>query len=228
MEQACDRTERERAGRCFTEMRRRGAGVMAAAALLVGVAGAGLLGACGSVGSAGALRMTSRGEERARFACDLPVRVYEQTSTLSADFFLTDLPREVWAGGGDASGVSGTIVHVHMFIVPRPGKTPISTGACTAAVRVLVLSEGELGVYGGGGFFAQTGDLGRPTFGGSIREATLRLIRATPGFEDRLGPSFLSGSIGAKRDAADVAALRRTFNFLSSFGTPLDAPMDAP
>ncbi|MDX2132233.1 MAG: hypothetical protein SFY69_09285 [Planctomycetota bacterium] len=206
---------RMRAGR----MMRAGSWVCAGALGLVG---------CGTVGSAGSLRVTSRGEERARFACDLPTRVFEPTSNLSADFFLTDLPREVWAEGGDASTVSGTIVHVNMFIVPKSGKTPIATGASTAAVRVLVLSQGELGVYGGGGFFAQSGDLNGESLGGSIRDGTVQLIRATPGFEDLLGPSFLSGSIGARRSAEDVAALRRAFNYLSSFGTPLDPPAQEP
>lgn len=153
---------------------------------------------------------------------DLPYRAYEFNSQNEADFYLTDLPESVWREGGDASRATGTMVHIHMFMKPRPGKTPIEGAASTASVRVLVLSNGELGVYGGGGFFQSSGSPGDSTLGGSLHEGTLRLIRGTTNFEDRLGPGWFSGSLSARRVPEDAARLRRVFAHFASFAQGVD------
>ncbi|CAG1004917.1 hypothetical protein PHYC_03182 [Phycisphaerales bacterium] len=196
-------------------------------ALGMGLLVAGALGGCGMIGSPGAMRVTSRGQERAELPLNLPTRLYDSKDSNSADFYLTDLPREVWMGGADVSAMSGVMVHVHMFIAPKAGKTPIETTASSAAVRVLVLSNGELGVYGGGGFFSKSGSAGEKTFGGGLKEGTVQLIRATAGFEDRLGPGYFSGSISATRDPEQTAAMRRAFNYLASFGTVVGEEEDS-
>lgn len=191
------------------------------------VAAMGLVAGCGVMASPGAMRVTSRGQERAELPLTLPTRVYDSTDANTADFYLSDLPREVWMGGADASSMTGVMVHVHMFVAPKAGRTPIETTASSATVRVLVLSNGELGVYGGGGFFSKSGTAGQKTFGGGLREGTVKLIRATAGFDDRLGPAFFSGSINAERNPDEVAAMRRAFNYLASFGTPAEAEGEA-
>lgn len=180
------------------------------------------LASCGGFGSAGSMRAVSRGEEAAALPLNLPTSVFDSPDPTSAEFFLTDLPPGVWQGGADASDLSGVIIHIHMFMLPKAGNTPIETTASTATVRVLVLANGELGLFGGGGFLSKSGSVSDKRLGGSLQDATLRLIRATPNFDDRLGPAYASGGISATRDAAQVKALRRAFNHLASFAAPVE------
>jgi hypothetical protein len=181
------------------------------------LAGAG----CGVTGSAGAMRMVSRGEEAGLLPLAPTVRVYDTTASTHAEFILTDLPEEIWRGGGDAGQHVGVIVHVHMFMRPRAGRTPIATTASTAMIRILVLANGEMGLYGGGGFFMPSKAPGGASCGGALRLGTVHLLRATPGFVDRLGPAYFSGSFVARRDPEEVAVLRRAFNHLASLAPPL-------
>jgi len=149
-------------------------------------------------------------------ASRFPTQFYNGNETNIADFYLTDLPASVWEQGGDVSDLEGNIVHIHMFVVPKAGQTPIQRTASTSTVRWLVLSKGRVGVYGGGGFFSESGDVGDKKFGGTLYDASLRLIRSTPGFTDPLGPSVLSISVNAIKDQKASEAISRAFTSLSN------------
>jgi hypothetical protein len=147
-------------------------------------------------------------------AGQLPLRVFAPSKVGVADLYLTDLPESLLREGGDLTTAQGVIVHVHSFVRPRAGKTPIDPDATTAIARVFVLTgDGNAGLYAGGGFFLTNDDPKDKSFKGSLRGATLYLSRATPGFEDLLGPSTLAGTIGATRDeslAARLASVTQT------------------
>ncbi len=137
--------------------------------------------------------------------------VYKPVDAHSADVYATDLPLDRLADTRDAmADLSGTIVHVHVFLVPSAGDTPVDSTACNAATRMAVFSQGAIGVYAGGGFVFPTSVPGDGDYAGRIRNATLRLAQATPDFADRLGPTVLTGSLGARLDegAAAVIAAR--------------------
>jgi len=151
----------------------------------------------------------------------LPTRLYAFDDENTADFYLTDLPPEVWTSGANVSQMTGVFIHVHMFLAPRAGRTPISAGATVVDARVLVLAGGAMGVYGGGGFLLRDGDAGDDEFGGRVPHATLRLVRATPGFVDRLGPSQLDGSFDATLDPEQAAQMRRAFDTLIAATAPV-------
>lgn len=118
------------------------------------------------------------------------------------DVYATDLPESVLAPGADLGDASGHLLHIHLFLVPTGGKTPIDPDASNASIRWTILARGEVGVYGGGGLVVPHVDslTGRRTY--EIRNATLEPLSRTPGFVDRLGASNLSGTIGAKADPA--------------------------
>jgi hypothetical protein len=187
--------------------------------LLVGVAvGAFLncfLAGCG-IGHAGGdarlASMTGPGELR----LDLPTRVYTSRDADTVDIYMTDLPESVWIGGADVSDMAGTILHVHMFIRPKAGRTPIADTASTATLRCMVLAKGEIGVYGGGGFFVDGADVGDKEFHGSVRNATLRLVSATAGFNDRLGVAAFSGSVSGRLDGETAGAMERAMRALAN------------
>jgi len=145
---------------------------------------------------------------------NLPTRIFAPSKIGVADLYLTDLPEELLRNGGDLSTYKGIIIHVHSFLRPRAGKTPIDPDATTAVTRVFVLTgDGNAGLYAGGGLFLTSDDPKAATFEGSLRGATLYLSRATAGFDDLLGPSRLAGLIAGKRDevlAAQLATITQT------------------
>lgn len=140
----------------------------------------------------------------------------------SANLYFTDLSDEALTPGSDLTGVSGTIVHIHLFAIPKVGKTPIDRTASTATVRTLVLAEGHIGVYGGGGFMMPSGKPGERTLGGSISSASIRLTGSTPGFEDRIGAGEFSASVAAPLDEASARRIAARLEELIRFTTPVE------
>ncbi len=117
-----------------------------------------------------------------------------------ADVYFTDLSADQLDPAITLDELSGSIVHIKLFLKPKAGRTPIEPTASSAVVRHLVLSNGSIGVYGGGGFIYQRGDSGDRSVGGSIANATLKLVRSTPDFADQLGTVDYTGSFTAKLD----------------------------
>lgn len=115
-----------------------------------------------------------------------------------ADAYLTDLPPAALEGAVDLSQVQGVLVHAHVLTQPKAGRTPIATSATTASVRLIIVSNGQAGLYAGGGF--GDFDVDAKTLTGSLRGASMRLVRATKGFQDVLGPSALTLQVNAKAD----------------------------
>lgn len=184
---------------------------LAAALLFAGCAGArfGLAGAAGS----GQVRSEAAG---ARLDLRLPERAAVVHDRNTADVYLTDLSPatlERLATGAPAPEVSGILVHVHVFLNPKPGRTPIENTAASATARVVVVSRGQVGVYDAAGFLMPGDSLKNNAAAGVLRNAATRLSRATPGFQDLLGPARteLSFSARADRETADrIGAALRT------------------
>ena len=126
--------------------------------------------------------------------------VYAPIDDNTADIYLTDLTRRELDGSVRTERLSGSIVHIYLFIFPTPGRTPSDRGAVSAGVRYIVLARGETGVYGGGGCLRPDSKPGGAASSGSMREGSMRLVHATEGFRDLLGPSTLDLSFNATRD----------------------------
>jgi hypothetical protein len=185
---------------------------------------AALLAGCTGAGGGGATRVGSVSPSGGVMGMNPTTRAYAHQDRNSVDFFLTDLPDSVWLGGADVTGLNGVIVHVHMFITPRAGRTPISTSASTCSVRVLVLSNGEMGLYGGGGFLTRSGTPGEPALSARVARATVRLTRATSGFEDALGASVFEGGFSCTRDDRGSMLLARAMDALVTSTQPVQPP----
>lgn len=194
-----------------------------ATGLLIGLAlNAGCSGSWGGGSSTFAVRSNS---STAVLVPALPTGVYRWTDANSADLLLTDLPLARLIDENDSlSDASGVIVHVHLFLVPAAGKTPIDASACNVAVRQFVISSGAVGIYGGGGFMYPSGTPGDATFGGELVEGSVRLVRATPNFDDLLGPSTASGSVRANLDQNAALAVLARVEALSRDVPPLPVP----
>lgn len=156
-------------------------------------------------------------------------RVYRITDAKSAIVYITDLPEAALRTDADPASASGFILQVHVLMTPEAGQTPIASSACNTAVRMLIVSNGEVGVYSGGAFsFADADDVGEKDFGASVRGGTMRLTHATPGFVDRLVHANVEGSVGGTLDEGRARQIAARFTWLSSMTTPLNAVGYAP
>ncbi|MEM7756130.1 MAG: hypothetical protein AAF297_10905 [Planctomycetota bacterium] len=144
-------------------------------------------------------------------APNLTRRVYSPRTESSADVYLTDLsPQALTRALSDpADPTTGTIVHVHLFIRPQPGRTPIEETALSATIRYVILARGQAGVYDGGGFLLPEGKPGGDRFEGTMLDASVRLSAATPGFIDRIGRGSLELDFRAERDEPASELIRR-------------------
>jgi hypothetical protein len=137
-------------------------------------------------------------------APDFKTAAYTSTDGDTADVYLSDLPRERFTNPRDnLSDCTGSILHLHIFLVPEAGQTPIDNTACNITVRQLVLTKNAphgMGLYGGGGFLLPRGEFGSGDIGGSINAASHRLTRFSTGFNDLLGPGTLTGGFSAPLD----------------------------
>ncbi len=166
-----------------------------AAAVVPGCASTlGIVGASG--GSLSASSLTTGNTLSPR----LTTIVYLTRGEGDADVYLTDLAEADLDPATPIDELTGSIIHLKLFLKPMAGSTPIEQTATTAAVRHLVLANGAIGLYGGGGFVFQRGEAGDRTVGGSLADATVRLVRSTPDFADQLGAAVLSGGFSARLD----------------------------
>lgn len=185
-----------------------GAGTRAVAACLAIVTSL-MAGGCGLSFSSGAtaLRIESRDRDT-WMAPDYVTAIYRAIDENTADIFLSDIPEDellerMRVGPGHDGGSNsepGTITHLRYFLTPLAGKTPIDFTASNTTITHVVLAQGTMGVYGGGGFLLPNDSVGSPIFGGRIKEASLRLLRSDEGFADLLGLAVVSGHIAARRD----------------------------
>lgn len=119
----------------------------------------------------------------------------------------SDIPYEDLANG---TAKDGRFLHIEVLWRPRAGRTPIETSSTNLSIRFVVVSNGEVGVYVGGGFgWIKGGREGDGSLGLEITGSSISLIDKTPGFVDLLSPASLLGELGALRNAENARATRR-------------------
>ncbi len=154
--------------------------------------------------SQGTVRLSSATSQRA-FEARLPTRVFARQDANAIDIYMTDLPIERWHPDTSLAGVSASLVHIHQFIAPKPGETPISNNASNATVRYILIAPTGIGIYAGGGFLRASGDT---TLHATLVGSTVNLVHHSPGFTDALGPSTLAATVNATGDDRAIAALQ--------------------
>jgi len=147
-------------------------------------------------------------------------KVFKSEAKNHADIVLTDLDPETLRDRSAWGSVSGQVLQARMFVQPRPGRTPIEPTACSVTLRYLVLAGPEYGLYAGGGFLLPDGEPDGNRFGGKITNASLRLVSATPGFNDLIGSGRLDLSFKASRDHETVERAMRHADFLAFGALP--------
>lgn len=206
------------------DLNRRGVVLARVALLVCVVAGWGFLSGCGLAGGAERRYAVRSHEHGLLLDPDLSGRFYSHQDANTADLYLTDIPIERLRSGVSAGDLAGHVIHVHMFVQPRAGRTPIEPTAFNATITHAVAASGEVGIYRGGGFMAPEGRPGDRLFGGGISAGTLRLERATPGFADRLGVSEVQARFKAVHDERLAALLRLRLNQLVTLANEEASP----
>ena len=125
---------------------------------------------------------------------------------------LTNLSPDEVSGVIPLAEASGSILHIRLFVSPRPGRTPIAETAVNATVRLAMLAEGDVGSYGGGGFIFPKGRPGDYTMRIELERASLTLTSSTAGFTDALGASLLDTRVTVRRDEPNAYRLADRFN----------------
>lgn len=201
--------------------------LLLALAILTGPGCAGLgMGAGGSAGS-GRVQSDTAGT---RLDLRLPTRAAVVHDRNTADVYLTDLSGPTLdrlANADLGPDVSGVLMHVHVFLNPKPGRTPIAETAASVTARIVVVSRGQVGVYDGAGFLMPGDSLRKGRAAGTLRNAPTRLSRATPGFEDLLGPARTEISFAARADEQTAQRIARVVRTLTLTADPLDPPAPA-
>lgn len=176
-------------------------GAAALAFLLLSAAASGC-----SVDAGGRVDATGSGDTAVRLVSEFRNGTYAVEPAMTTVVF-SDIPYEDLA---DGSARDGRFLHIEVLWRPRPGRTPIEASSTNLTIRFVVVSEGEVGVYAGGGFgWIDGGTDTDDALGIEITGSSLSLIDKTPGFVDLLSPAEMTGTLGARKNAENARATRR-------------------
>jgi hypothetical protein len=175
------------------------------AGLIAGAMGA-LLPGCGAGRTGmGAIKAESLAGRRVVLPGDFDRAVYHHETDADTTIILSDVSVDALLLG---EVERGQILYMQMLWLPKAGQTPMDASATNLSLRHIVVSGGELGIYGGAGYAQPDGAPGGRTFGLTIRDSTLRLLEATDGFVDPLTPSRVTGDVDAVRDERSARRYR--------------------
>ena len=176
--------------------------IAAAGAPLLALA---LLSGCAS-GPGGTVEAVGSGDTAVRLSSEFTSGTFAVEPAATTVVF-SDVPYEQLAAG---TARNGRFLHIEVLWRPRAGKTPIETSSTNLTIRFVVISDGEVGVYVGGGFAWVGGGRDKDDeLSLDITGSSISLIDKTPGFVDLLSPASLVGELGALRNADNARATRR-------------------
>ena len=148
-------------------------------------------------GFATGMRVTSISTEPVHLSTRYTTAVCAEDPDVEGSIWMTDIPLKELVEG---TAENGQILNIEMLWVPRPGYTPIDYEATNLSVRFIVISEGEIGIYEGGGFGYPLGTPESSSMLLNIDGVTLQLAEATDGFVDLLSPAELAGTFNGDCD----------------------------
>ncbi|MFM1831211.1 MAG: hypothetical protein RLZZ558_1551 [Planctomycetota bacterium] len=135
-----------------------------------------------------------------------PTEAWYAIEPAQISFYACDIPLGALAAG---EKVSGQVVSIQMMWEPKPGYTPIEPTTTNVSIRLVVFAEGQVGVYGGGGFAWPRGSPESGSMGLLLTGSNLSLIARTDGFVDLLSPAQMLGTMRAVRNDARALSIRR-------------------
>jgi hypothetical protein len=156
--------------------------------------------------ASGTIVVESLHEEPLTISGRYSTAVFTDASRVETSMFLSDTPLDAIASG--AAG-EAQVLHLELLWEPRAGSTPMEASATNVSIRYFIFSGGEVGVYGGAGFAMPHGSVSGDSITITLRDASLKLMESSPGFNDLLTPARLSGSFTAVRDHSSARQAQR-------------------
>ncbi len=170
-----------------------------------------LPGCAGFSGGGGKLRAESLGGDPVVLGTQYTTVVYEHKSDGETSFFLSDIPVEELLAGNVRQG---QVMHIDLLWAPKAGATPMDSSATNVSIRHVIISDGEVGVYGGAGFAMPRGKPGKGKLPVALQDSTVRLLESTDGFQDLLSPAKVTGDFTAYHDAELARKIHRAISQL--------------
>jgi len=178
----------------FLRYARRCACLVAILSLFVGLGGCNVL----RGRSAGQMRSQSLRTDAVVLPADYRVAVFTNDKIAGTSILLSDVPIEQVVSGEVRNA---QIMHIELLWLPKAGETPMDQAATNTSIRHIVISNGQVGIYGGAGFARPSENPAEhDSVSFTLRDASLALQESTAGFVDLLSPSKLTGTFSARRD----------------------------
>ena len=107
------------------------------------------------------------------------------------DIWMTDIPLEQLQSG---EFKNGQIIHLQVLWTPVAGKTPLASTSTNLSIEHIIISDGQVGIYGGGGYCWMTGS-SEDGMQLNIENATIAIQDSSDGFADLLTPATMNGKV---------------------------------
>lgn len=164
---------------------------------------------CGSLETVGEAELVALGAAPLRFETAFREGVYAARDAEDSFWFSTVPLDALFAHEKGAPLEDAVFLHAQLLWVPEAGKTPVSESATNVVTRIVVVSGGKVGVYGGAAFARIDGVPGEDSVELDIRGGTLSLLECGEGFHDLLSPAGLTAVVRATPSPTDANRWRR-------------------
>jgi hypothetical protein len=160
---------------------------------------------CMSAQPSGNLTVSSRAENPVKMPLELKYGAFAKEPAQHS-FFLSSVPLEDLQ---DKELLNGIVLHAQLLWQPKPGSTPVDPTATNVTLRLLLVTDGEVGLYGGAGFAWPSGDLDDGPASLEIVGSSMTLLDSTDGFRDLLSPVLLLGYTQAPLNSVEALRFRQ-------------------
>ena len=112
------------------------------------------------------------------------------------DVWMTDIPLDQLVEG---NFLNGQIIHLQVLWTPVAGKTPLASTSTNLSIEHIIIADGRVGIYGGGGYCWMSGnpEKGMQLY---IEDATIAIQEQSNGFLDLLTPATMNGRVRSVPD----------------------------
>jgi len=164
-----------------------------------------MLSGCMSSQATGNLTVASRAENPVKLRLNLKYGAFAKQPSQHS-FYMSSVPLDELLGGEVSDAI---ILHAQLLWQPKPGSTPVDPTATNVTLRLLLVTEGEVGLYGGAGFAWPSGDLDEGPAALDIVGSSMTLLDSTEGFRDLLSPVLMLGRAKAPLNSVETLRFRQ-------------------
>ncbi len=150
----------------------------------------------GGIAQHSSVTVQSMGRNNSTLYADCSTIVCDAGFANEGEIWMTDIPIEELAKGNVPNG---QIIQLQVLWAPVAGKTPLASTSTNLVIKQIIISDGEVGVYGGGGYCWPTGSPNRG-LKLDIEQATIAIQQQSPGFFDLLTPATMTGAVTSRPD----------------------------